>query len=269
MRGAWATVFLAAVPGAAVSQTPTKAAVSISVTTRDGVPVAGMSVELVPLAGKKVDLITDSLGLASAEGIAVGTAEFTSRKIGFAPGLVRAGLGAGHNTVPIIVDPVAVPIMAEVRILGDREVLSRHQEFETRRLLGLSTASFTETDIHQRNPVDTWQMMRAVPSVLVIADAIGPVYARSTRSDCYMRIMVDGVELRAVPGRPPDLNNLPRPNEIHGIEVFAGPSSIPVQYNTVNGGDKVIEMSVKSEGLSTRVIRGEIKLCGLIAVWTK
>jgi translation elongation factor EF-4 len=44
-----------------------------------------------------------------------------------------------------------------------------------------------------------------------------------------------------------NLATLPRPEEIHGIEVFAGPASIPVQY----GG------------------AGSNKWCGLIAVWTR
>jgi hypothetical protein len=40
---------------------------------------------------------------------------------------------------------------------------------------------------------------------------------------------------------------LPKPEEIHGIEVFAGPASIPLQYSGI----------------------GKDKWCGLIAIWTR
>ena len=41
--------------------------------------------------------------------------------------------------------------------------------------------------------------------------------------------------------------NLPPPDQIHGIEVFAGPASIPPQYNGAAND----------------------KMCGLIAIWTR
>ena len=47
--------------------------------------------------------------------------------------------------------------------------------------------------------------------------------------------------------RPFDLRMLPPPEEVYGLEVFAGPSSIPPQYGGVGVG----------------------KWCGLIAVWTR
>jgi hypothetical protein len=69
-----------------------------------------------------------------------------------------------------------------------------------------------------------------------------------SQSKCYMQVMVDGMLMRPLPGDTGlDLRMLPKPNEIHGMEVFAGPASIPVQY----GGT------------------GSNKWCGLIAIWTK
>jgi hypothetical protein len=67
-------------------------------------------------------------------------------------------------------------------------------------------------------------------------------------SKCYFVVMVDG-QLMTPSGNNEafDLRQLPRPDEIHGIEVFAGPSSIPVQYGGTGSG----------------------KWCGMIAVWTR
>ena len=65
---------------------------------------------------------------------------------------------------------------------------------------------------------------------------------------CYLLVMVDGLVKNGVPGRPAfDLNQLPRPDEIHGVEVFAGAAMIPLQYSGMGDG----------------------KWCGMIAVWTR
>jgi hypothetical protein len=175
----------------------------------------------------------------------------------------------------VVADTVAQ--LNEVRVVDERVMVPpRLADFERRRTLGLSTRSITREEIEKRNPTDTWQMLANVPS-MKIAQQGSVVIARSMRVEsprltagtdmvCYMRVMVDGVlmqeDMLEAPDfapspshpRPPqkgyatDLTKtLPRPNEIHGIEVFAGPASIPPQY----GGT------------------GSNKWCGLIAVWTK
>jgi hypothetical protein len=65
---------------------------------------------------------------------------------------------------------------------------------------------------------------------------------------CFMSVMVDGIVMQPTPPDLAfDLTRLPPPAAIHGIEVFAGGSSIPPKYNGA-GGDKS---------------------CGLIAIWTR
>jgi hypothetical protein len=60
--------------------------------------------------------------------------------------------------------------------------------------------------------------------------------------------MVNGIPQRPRPGASAfDLRDLPPPQDIYGVEVFAGGSSIPVQYSGAGDG----------------------KLCGLIAIWTR
>lgn len=240
-----------------------KATVEVSVKNREGAPIPGVAVELLPVDRKKVLVTTDSAGLAEFAGVEPGTAFVTTRKVGFKPGELRAGFAAGRNTLPIIVDAVAAPTLAAVRVVGNREVLARHQDFETRHLLGLASASITELDIEKRNPVDTWQMLTNVPSVKVASRGAG-TYVMSMRGKrptlrnklsglepCWMRVMVDGV---ALPDSMPDLSVvMPRPKEVHGIEVFAGPATIPLEYKSMLGG-------------SGDVGQG---FCGLIAVWTK
>jgi hypothetical protein len=103
--------------------------------------------------------------------------------------------------------------------------------------------------------VDAWQMLTNVSSVRVSVQG-DDVVAVSTRtmissfdmSPCFMRIIVDGIEMSTKPGDSKyNLRNLPAPSEIHGIEVFSGPATVPVEFGGVGSG----------------------KWCGLIAIWTK
>jgi hypothetical protein len=199
---------------------------------------------------------TDSAGRVVLRGLALGNALVTARKIGFKPGALRAILGPGENTLPLLLDAAIVPTLAEVRILGGREVLARHSEFEGRRSRGLASASFTEADIRKRNPVDTWQMFTGLPFVKVNAEGV----AQSTRAAtggagtrCYMNLAVNGLVITGRGGGPAPLDVLPSPAEIHGIEVFAGPAMVPPQYNRLSNSSAL-------SGIST---------CGLIIVWTK
>jgi hypothetical protein len=58
---------------------------------------------------------------------------------------------------------------------------------------------------------------------------------------CFMTVLVDGVAMPA----PFNLDLLPSPHDLAGIEVYAGPATIPPQYSGYNRG------------------------CGLILIWTK
>lgn len=150
-----------------------------------------------------------------------------------------------------------------VRVLGEgRRAGDRLHDFEARRSGGLATKSITRAEIEKRAPVSTWQMLTSISSVKV-ADMGGSVVARSNRVEtplgimrgdnrpCFMRVMIDDVLLQEEQVQPgvlaTNLSHLPPPSDIHGIEIFAGPASIPVKYTGLGSG----------------------KWCGLIMIWTK
>jgi hypothetical protein len=105
--------------------------------------------------------------------------------------------------------------------------------------------------IKARNSVFTTELMRAFKSVNVSpshANAITTYYALSAREGgnptvgaCPMQVYLDQVPLPT----PFNLDLLPPPNDLAGIEVYAGASTIPPEFNGYNRG------------------------CGLILVWTK
>jgi hypothetical protein len=248
----------------------TSALVVFSVQDRAGNALGGVRLDVIPADGKEREVVTDSSGRAIVPAIEPGRSRVTSLAIGYRPGELFVPLEPGRNTVPLILDAARIPTLATVRIIGDRPVLARHQEFETRRSLRQTTASITAEDIAKRNPVDTWQMLTNVSSMRVIQYGAGApgVFAMSTRenrivqrrdavgggisSPCWYRVMLDGVMLQ---DDMPDLSNvLPPPGDVHGIEVFAGLATIPVQY--------VRSIPDATGGLKSNA-------CGLIAVWTK
>jgi Carboxypeptidase regulatory-like domain/TonB-dependent Receptor Plug Domain len=199
--------------------------------------------------------VTAANGRASLRDLPQGATSLQARRIGYQPGTIEITIQPGRNDVPIVLSQVAAPELDTVRVAAHRVAVARLQDFETRRLKKQATASITREDILKRNPAETWHMLTNVPSLL-IADNGNAVVARSTRSKmanfsglpCPMLVAVDGVVLKPTPGATSfDLRQLPRPDEIHGIEVFAGAASIPLQY----GGE------------------GDGKWCGLIAIWTR
>lgn len=239
------------------TQPSSRALVEIVVSELGGVPLPDVNVDVVA-AGATRTVVTGPSGRALLPDVTPGLLTIRARRIGFRQGQLAVTVEAGRNTIPIILSAAAMPTLDTVRVVGNQRLsgLRRLDEFETRRLNRQATASFTREDIRKRNPVDAWQMLLAVPSIK-IADTSG-VTVESTRgrvtkpdgsqAKCYLAVMVDGLVMNATPGHEGfDLRQLPRPEDIHGIEVFAGPSSIPLQY------------------LST----GKNGWCGLIAIWTR
>jgi hypothetical protein len=144
-----------------------------------------------------------------------------------------------------------------VRVVGDQRLVGmrRNDEFEIRRAKHEATVSITEADIERRHPVSTWQMLANIPSIWVV-DLDTTVVVVSTRTfvtsimdqgPCYMAILVNGVPQYDAKGHV-DLRNLPAPSEVHGIEVFAGAATIPLQYGGAGNNGK---------------------WCGMVAIWTK
>ena len=244
------------------SATVLPALLEIRVTDATGGPVPGAVVEVRPSAGDNRRATTNDHGLALVANLEPGIIQLSFRRLGFKPGDIAVTAAGGRNTVSLRLDANRLPTLDTVRVKGSRNVTSRLDEFETRRLRHEATASITRDDILKRNPVDSWQMLTNVPSVKIVATGF-LVTAQSARGKtptligdpskpCYLQVMIDGIPVQPMkeggPDKVVDLSAyLPPPSDIHGMEVFAGPASIPLKY----GG------------------AGSDKWCGLIAIWTR
>jgi hypothetical protein len=219
----------------------------------------------VSIMGSRMRVVTGENGRFRMSDVAPGQYLLVVQRIGFEAATVRMQVINGDTLrLSIALERVGT-VLDTVRVKGAKPGLARHADFDMRRVSHDATASFSEEDIAKRNPTQTWQMLTAVSSINVTdrqEDGNSMVVAASRRGmvtniyggnvkgnqPCFLKVMVDGVAVAAddAIGRT-NLSNLPAPSSVYGIEVFAGPRTIPPQYSGA----------------------GDMKYCGLIAIWTK
>lgn len=239
-------------PGA----TSSRALVELVVNTINGAPLPEATLEVQTPGGQSRTVVSGPAGRALVPDVTPGLLTVRAKRIGFKPGQLAVTVEPGRNTVPIILSDVSMPTLDTVRVIGGRRAWGRFDEFETRRLNHQATVSIARADIEKRNPVDIWQLLRGIPSI-EIRDLDTMIVATSARTKraglldakpCYLTIMVDGTIKTATPGTDAyDLRDLPVPEAIYGVEVFAGAASMPLQYGGTGTG----------------------KMCGMIALWTR
>lgn len=153
------------------------------------------------------------------------------------------GLAPANQLAPIVITEKAIGPLSP-----------RMKEFEARRKQGVGEF-MTEDQINQHNPGFPTELLRLFSSISVQPTSGGggeyiyyPVSARATggmtstgQATCFMTVYVDNVPMPA----PFNLDLLPSPREMAGIEVYAGTATMPIQYAGLSQG------------------------CGIILVWTK
>ena len=236
----------------------TTASVEIDVTRLGGDALPETNLEVVT-GGHTRRVVTGPTGRALLPEVEPGKVVVRAKHIGYTPGEVTMDVAPGRNLIPILMSTVTLPMLDTMRVtaLSRTARIDRHFEFEERLRMHAANAAFTKDDIDKRGPVDIWQMLMNVPGVKIVDT--GMVTAESTRGmkvtpqmtlvPCYFRIVVDGMEMK--PTRPQDLavdlRLLPKPNQVHGIEVFDGPARIPIQYTGAR----------------------DDTWCGMIMIWTR
>ncbi len=132
----------------------------------------------------------------------------------------------------------------------EQSVSAKMLDFERRKRLG--QGEFMSGDeIDRRNSVFATELMRKFTTINVApsrSSSMTEYYALSRREGanfsvgaCPMTVYLDQVPMPT----PFNLDLLPSPRNLAGIEVYAGPSSVPPQFSGMNRG------------------------CGVILVWTK
>jgi hypothetical protein len=175
------------------------------------------------------------------------------RKLGFEQLVSTLDIGENDTTrVTYFLQPAAISLDTS-RIVAS-SASSRLSEFLERRQHSVGGKFIIRADIEKQAPTQTTDLLRRVTG-LTVADSEGTLIAISARGlkmaivaghlvpvQCTMQVMVDGH--RMPPGFA--MNSMP-PNDILGIEIYAGPASIPPLFN---GAQRDM-------------------FCGLIVIWTR
>ncbi|MCC6929992.1 MAG: hypothetical protein IT359_13500 [Gemmatimonadaceae bacterium] len=252
---------LCSVPGRAHAQLPAQSParqLTVQVLVRD-------SATRNPVAGARLFARLDSTRTVQTDGRGTARLDFPVRP-GDSLVVVRRGFrryaralddsGIDFMALDITLAP-AVQELSELRV-EDRNSNGvpegRWADFERRRISGSLGKFLTETDIDRRRPVRMTDLFRGMATVRVVDSASTRLVVSNRGANpslvsksagggpCVLRIMVDGI-VRAGISSLDDLD----PKEIHGIEIYVGPGSVPPSLT----------------GMQRE------SWCGLVAVWTK
>lgn len=235
------------------------AVVAGRVRTPDGRPVPNAQVAVPDLSLTVLSAADGSFALGGLPG---GPRWVEVRALGYRPLRVRAALQEGTTVRIAATFDATVTTLAALRVLGRPSPIET-TGFEQRRRSG-SGVYITADDIEKRRAYSVNDLFAGIPgvevrlqgmsAVVVISRAMGSGGVMANRCDPVW--YVDGVRFRDgdygqqlegadISSRPSFLDNILRPAEIAGIEVYKSLSSAPPQYQPLDSS------------------------CGVILVWTK
>jgi Carboxypeptidase regulatory-like domain/TonB-dependent Receptor Plug Domain len=216
-----------------------------------GRPLTGVNVFDLTGAWRVVTPVNGQFRVAS---VPPGEHRIVARRPGFKPDTLGLILVAGDTAAIRFALGAAVVTLPDVLVSGDGDS-PRLAGFERRRQGGNGGRYITRAEIEAQSPTETTDLLRRVMGIQ-IADSNGVAVVISARGGkvvlngrqrvtvpCLLRLGVDG--FMKDPGFT--INSIP-PAEIHGIEIYEGPASIPLQFNESRRTDAY---------------------CGLIMIWTR
>lgn len=198
---------------------------------------------------------SDSVGRFTTSGTVGEQFTLEVRRLGYEPGAIRWTARAADTTFVLGLTPI-VQSLATVAVVAREPPPMRLRGFEARAATNGGGTFIQREQIDAWHPRQTSDLMRRVLSVRMI-DSSGILLAASSRGQkvdlqsvstarslapCVMRVGVDGL----IKEWGFSIDSLD-PNVIHGIEVYAGPASIPSEYS----------------GARTDMY------CGLVMIWTR
>lgn len=211
-----------------------------------GLPLSSADV----LVNGEVAAVTDFAGMFWIPSVRLdwGSNIIEVRRIGYAPMQAELWTATEDAELNVQIGLTALAIrMPEVVVEGERTVyhFGRMREFVRRSRSGLGHY-ITRQDFEEKQPLMVSDLIGRVPGVMVSPTASGSTI-RILRGGCEPALFIDGVLLNPVRALPLETNidDLVDPGDVEGIEIYKGPATTPVQFNTMFTG------------------------CGAIAIWTR
>jgi hypothetical protein len=215
------------------------ARVSGTVRTADGRPLGGARVSV---AGTDVAGTASPNGAFALAGLPAGTYSLEVKAIGYAPTRVAVNLARARPATVAVTVADRLNTLETVVVQADQTRLQKdYTGFLERQKRGMGRY-ITEEDIAKRSPIQITDVLRTTPGLRVVPNG-GFGSTVQGRGNCTPDLYIDG--MRILDGTT-EIDQLVRPTDVGGIEVYNGGSTVPVQFASAGGGS-----------------------CGVIAVWTK
>ena len=195
------------------------------------------------LLGTEVRVTTSTTGRFRITGIPAGSHILELRRLGYGSLVSSVTVGEGDTLrLSFVLQPLATTLAPTV-VTGER-VSAKMREFDARRRAGFGRF-LTEDDISAKKASFAADLLRSIPQVQVRTTGSGQtaMSLRNGPAACAYEVFLDGLPMPM----PTNLDDLPRPADLAGIEVYSGPATVPLQYKRAGGRAS----------------------CGVILVWTK
>lgn len=209
-------------------------------------PLGGVRVSIL---GDTAERLTDERGRAVLRTRRNGRLPVVLRRLGYMPGSLMADLSPTDTTRLTFAMSHVAQTLATVAV--NEKALTKSSMlagFERRRLLGSGSSRYvTRDDIDRLHPMHLSDVVRGIPSVTIMMDGTKPIPMNRRGvtmggMGCAYQVGLDGHLMEG----GFDMNSVD-PSEVHGVEVFPGPATVPMEYRS----------SRRSSG------------CGLIMIWTR
>ena len=203
---------------------------------------------LVALGEASVAVLGSSLRVTTGENgrfriVAVPAGQYilTIHRLGYVP--VSAAVDIGEaDTLRFSFAMRRIATELDTVVVSGQKLIPRLSGFEARRTFGFGTF-LTQEDIERRHAVFVADILRAVPNIHIAWSLRDGETASNTRfgRSCAFQVVLDEIMLPT----PTDVDLLPSPRDIAGMEVYYTPAMIPLQYRSASS------------------------TCGMIIIWTK
>lgn len=176
-------------------------------------------------------------GRFSFPDVPAGAIALTVRRMGYTARTINIEVNAARVAAPVEVELEEIPSdIASVLVEGSKGHL---QEFYAHKATNNFAKFFERKDIEKRNPLYLSELLHTVAGAsLYASERTGN---RIMLRDCKPMVWVDGMR---APGA--ELDELVRPMDVAGLEVYPSYAGLPVQYQDRNN-----------------------RMCGAIVVWTR
>ena len=195
-------------------------------------PIAGATVEILAGGAVQASALTDTLGDFRVKVEDAGSYRLSVRRTGYSPALTRDFVVERDDTTHVVLRLVAgTVLLAPVEAVARARRLPPSLIAFYDRVENSNSGRFITRDrIDARNAMRTTDLLRTVAGLSIVQTRRGGTAVRTR--NCEPMVYVDGVY---VPLQGMSLDDVVHPQDLEGIEVYSGPSSLPPAFVRFRG----------------------------------